>query len=113
MKKLFFIALSALFSLQTVGAQTVNPLWLRDVQLSPDGQQILFCYKGDIYKVPATGGNAVRLTTQDSYECSPVWSKDGKKVAFASDRHGNMDVFVMSAEGGSAKRLTYNSAFLA
>lgn len=110
MKKLFFIALSALFSLQTVGAQTVNPLWLRDVQLSPDGQQILFCYKGDIYKVPATGGNTVRLTTQDSYECSPVWSKDGKKVAFASDRHGNMDVFVMSAEGGSAKRLTYNSA---
>lgn len=109
MKKLFFIALSALFSFQAVGAQTINPLWLRDVQLSPDGQQILFCYKGDIYKVPASGGNAVRLTTQDSYECSPIWSKDGKSVAFASNRHGNMDVFVMSADGGSPKRLTYNS----
>lgn len=88
----------------------MQPMWLRDVQISPDGQQILFCYKGDVYKVAAEGGTAKQLTTQDSYECSPVWSRDGQKIAFASDRHGNMDVFVMSAEGGAATRLTYNSA---
>jgi len=105
-------ALAAAFagSAQQAGAsQAVTPLWLRDVQVSPDGSQILFCYKGDIYKVSADGGTAVRLTTQDSYECSPVWSADGRQIAFASDRHGNLDVYVMQAEGGSATRLTYNS----
>ena len=89
--------------------EAITPLWLRDVVVSPDGQQVLFCYKGDIYKVAAAGGTATQLTTQDSYECSPVWSADGKQIAFASDRHGNLDIYVMSAEGGSATRLTYNS----
>ncbi|MBO7069607.1 MAG: PD40 domain-containing protein [Bacteroidaceae bacterium] len=97
-------------SVQEVRAsQAITPLWLRDVMVSPDGSQVLFCYKGDIYKVAAEGGTAVQLTTQDSYECSPVWSADGQQIAFASDRHGNPDIFVMSAEGGSATRLTYNS----
>lgn len=112
-KKQFLVtALTAVFAgstLQANGSQAIMPLWLRDVQVSPDGSQVLFCYKGDIYKVSANGGTAVQLTTQDSYECSPVWSADGEKIAFSSDRHGNLDVFVMSAEGGSATRLTYNS----
>lgn len=60
----------------------VTPMWLRDARISPDGKEIAFCYKGDIYKVPASGGEAVRLTTQDSYEASPVWSPDGKQLAF-------------------------------
>lgn len=91
-------------------AQAVTPLWLRDVQISPDGSQIAFCYMGDIYAVPSVGGEAVRLTTLSSYECNPVWSPDGKQVAFASDRYGNFDVFVMPSEGGNATRLTFNSA---
>jgi tricorn protease len=112
-KKQFLVAaLTAVFAgltLQANASQAITPLWLRDVQVSPDGSQVLFCYKGDIYKVSANGGTAVQLTTQDSYECSPVWSADGEKIAFSSDRHGNLDVFVMSAGGGSATRLTYNS----
>lgn len=111
-KKLIIAALTALFtgfSQQADASQAVTPLWLRDVQVSPDGSQVLFCYKGDIYKVSVNGGTAVRLTTQDSYECSPVWSADGRQIAFASDRHGNLDIFVMAAEGGVARRLTYNS----
>lgn len=91
-------------------AQAVTPLWLRDASISPDGKEIAFCYKGDIYKVSSGGGEAVRLTTQDSYESNPVWSPDGSQIAFASDRFGNFDVFVMSAKGGSARRLTYHSA---
>lgn len=108
---LFPLLLAACFSLQAIGESvTTEPLWLRDVKLSPDGRQIVFCYKGDIWRVPAEGGSATRLTSQDSYECSPVWSPDGKSVAFSSDRYGNFDVFVMSSEGGPAARLTYNSA---
>ena len=91
-------------------AMAVTPLWMRDVRISPDGKEIVFCYKGDIYKVSAKGGEAVQLTTQESYESSPIWSPDGKQIAFASDRFGNTDVFVMSANGGSARRLTMNSA---
>ncbi len=108
-RKLLAAALLAVATLQANASQAVTPLWLRDVQVSPDGSQVLFCYKGDIYKVSTDGGTAIQLTTQDSYECSPVWSADGKQIAFASDRHGNLDVYVMSAEGGSATRLTYNS----
>ena len=88
----------------------ITPLWMRDVRISPDGSQIAFCYKGDIYKVAAAGGEAQRLTSQDSYESNPVWSPDGKQIAFASDRYGNFDIFVMPAEGGSATRLTTHSS---
>lgn len=107
MKKLLAcIALG--FAAATSYAET--PLWMRDVRISPDGTEIAFCYKGDIYKVPATGGVATQLTTQASYECTPVWSPDGKQIAFASDRNGNFDIFLMPAAGGAAERLTAHSA---
>jgi tricorn protease len=86
-----------------------RPLWMRYPAISPDGQTILFCYKGDIYKVPASGGQAVPLTISESYDFSPVWSHDGKSIAFASDRYGNFDVFIMPSSGGEAERLTYHS----
>ncbi|TFH39638.1 MAG: peptidase S41 [Bacteroidia bacterium] len=86
-----------------------NPLWLRYPAISPDGQTILFNYKGDIFKVPSTGGKAIPLTLSDSYEYSAVWSNDGSKIAFASDRYGNFDLFVMPVDGGEAQRLTFHS----
>ena len=98
------------FGFTAIVSQAATPLWMRDVRISPDGTEIVFCYKGDIYKMPAKGGTATQLTTQDSYECTPVWSPDGKQIAFASDRYGNFDVFVMPANGGTAQRLTSNSA---
>ena len=86
-----------------------NPLWLRYTAISPDGQTILFTYKGDIYSVPAKGGSAIPLTLSESYESTPVWSHDGKSIAFSSDRYGNFDVFIMPSAGGEAKRLTFHS----
>ena len=106
MKKLFATIIVA--STAAVGF-AATPLWMRDVKISPDGKQIAFCYKGDIYKVASAGGSAVRLTSHDSYESVPVWSPDGKQIAFASDRYGNNDVFIMNADGGSAVRLTTKS----
>ncbi|HPF52206.1 MAG TPA: S41 family peptidase [Draconibacterium sp.] len=109
MKKFFlYLFLSFLFSLNIFAQEKAS--WLRYPAISPDGSMILFNYKGDIYKVPATGGIAIPITISDSYEYSAVWSHDGSKIAFASDRFGNFDVFVVSASGGEAKRLTYHSA---
>jgi tricorn protease len=86
-----------------------NPLWMRYPAISPDGKTILFEFKGDIYSVPSSGGTATPLTLSESYEFAPVWSHDGKMIAFASDRYGNFDVFVMPSTGGEAKRLTFHS----
>jgi tricorn protease len=86
-----------------------NASWFRYPAISPDGQTLLFSYKGDIWSVPAAGGTAIPMTLSESYEFSPVWSHDGKSIAFASDRFGNFDVFVMPASGGEAKRLTFHS----
>ncbi len=108
MKRIFFVFLLAFAGTTMLRAQE-NPLWMRYPAISPDGQTILFSYKGDIYSVPAKGGLAVPLTISESYEFSPVWSHDGRWIAFASDRYGNFDVFVMPATGGEARRLTYFS----
>ena len=94
----------------TLPVSAITPLWLRDVKISPDGREIAFTYKGDIYKVASTGGNATRLTSQPSYEGAPIWSPDGSKIAFASDRNGGMDIFIMPSTGGTATQLTFNSA---
>lgn len=102
--------LASLAPMTIQAAANITPMWLRDVMISPDGQQIAFCYKGDIYTVSVNGGEAHRLTTQNSYESYPIWSPDSKQIAFASDRHGNNDVYIMSANGGDATRLTFNSA---
>lgn len=107
MRKLFSFA--SCFFLCFIACAQTNPLWMRYSAISPDGQTILFSYKGDIYTVPASGGNAIPLTLSESYEYAPVWSHDGKSIAFSSDRYGNFDVFVMPAGGGEAKRLTFHS----
>ena len=103
---LLFACLAAGFSSM---AQTA-PMWMRYPAISPDGKTIAFGYKGDIYRVDATGGVAIPLTIHEAHDMMPVWSRDGKSIAFASDRHGNFDVFVMPATGGTPVRLTYNSA---
>lgn len=108
MKPILCLFVCLFFSSFAFGQDT--PLWLRYPAISPDGQTLLFEYKGDIWSVPASGGNATPLTLSETYEFSPVWSHDGKTIAFASDRYGNFDVFVMPVTGGEARRLTFHSA---
>ncbi len=109
MKHPTFLLFACLFIAQFSIAQD-NPLWLRYPAISPDGSTIVFSYKGDLWRVDATGGLAYPLTLHEAHDYMPVWSRDGQQIAFASDRYGNYDVFVMAARGGNVRRLTYHSA---
>ena len=94
----------------TPAAAQQEALWLRYPAISPDGATLVFAYRGDLYRVPSTGGVATQLTTHTAHDFMPVWSRDGRWIAFASDRYGNFDVYVMPAQGGEARRLTVHSA---
>jgi tricorn protease len=109
MKKIYLLAIGLSCLTSLLYAQT-TPLWMRYPAISPDGKTIAFGYKGDLYRVNSSGGVAVPLTIHEAHDMMPVWSHDGKYIAFASDRNGNFDVFVMPAAGGIPVRLTYNSA---
>ncbi len=102
MKKYFL----SLFVLLPFAASAITPLWMRDAKISPDGKNIAFTYKGDIWTVPVTGGQATRVTATSDYEANPVWSPDSRRLTFAGDAAGNFDIYVVAAEGGVPQRLT-------
>ena len=86
-----------------------NPLWMRYNVISSQGDKIAFSYKGDIYVVDTKGGLARQITTSEAYDYNPIWSNDGRYLAFASDRNANFDIYVVASDGGVAKRITTNS----
>lgn len=106
-KQLTLLGITLLLAVQ-VNAQE-NPRWMRYPSISPDGKTIAFTYKGDLYTVASAGGEARQITFHEAHDYQPIWSPQGDKIAFASDRYGNFDVFIMDAAGGPADRLTYHS----
>lgn len=104
-----FLSLSFVVLSISLSLSQVTPQWIRYQAISPDGKNIAFTYKGDLYRVSAAGGDALQLTFHEAHDYMPVWSKDGKSLAFASDRYGNFDVYIMDALGGPAERLTFHS----
>ncbi|WP_339881605.1 S41 family peptidase [Polaribacter vadi] len=102
--------LTLLFTLFSIAIYSQNnPQWMRHSSISPDGTQIAFTYKGDLYKVNANGGTATQLTYHSAHDYKAIWNKDGSKIAFASNRFGNFDIYVMNSEGGAATRVTFHS----
>jgi len=106
MKKIVLLT-AAFFAVLVYGQQ---PLLLRQPAINNDGSIVAFSFQGDIWTVSSKGGKATRLTIHEAYEGNPIFSPDGKKIAFSGTRFGNNDVFVMPTEGGVPKRLTYHSA---
>ncbi|MCG8608251.1 protease, partial [bacterium] len=92
-----------------VMANSKETLLLRTPTVSES--HIAFAYAGDIWLTDAHGGEARRLTVNPGAETSPMFSPDGKWVAFTGNYDGNTDVFVVSVQGGSPKRLTFHPDF--
>lgn len=83
-----------------------SPLWLRRSAISPDGKQIAFNYKGNIYITDTEGGLARQLTSNSAYDSDPLWTRDGKEIVFSSYREKSKDIYKVSAKGGAPARLT-------
>ena len=77
--------------------------------LSPDGRQLAFVYRGDLWLASSAGGRASALTSHVETDAYPVFSPDGQWIAFASRRNGNFDIYAVPVEGGSARQLTWHA----
>ena len=97
--------LSVLLTAGTLFAQT-KLLRYPDI----NGDTVVFCYGGDLWKASATGGTAVRLTAHSGQEVFPKFSPDGKWIAFTGQYDGDEQVYVIPTEGGIPKQLTYYPA---
>ncbi len=92
-----------------IGAQ--DPISLaRTPDISPDGKLVAFSYKGDIWVVETIGGTARAVTSHPAHDIFPVFSPDGRTLAFSSSRHGSYDIYVVPVQGGRPKRLTVDSS---
>lgn len=109
MKRLLGSLLAA-FALCSGTALAAEALLPRHPAPSPDGQTIAFSWQGDIWLVASEGGMARRLTVHPAEDRNPVWSRDGRYLAFSSDRHGSTDIFLMPIDGSAPiRRLTFAS----
>jgi Tol biopolymer transport system component len=84
---------------------TTEGTWI-SLDVSPDGESIVFDMLGDLYRIPATGGEATRLTSGMAHDMQPRFSPDGSTIVFVSDRSGDENVYLMNADGSDVRPLT-------
>ncbi|HHQ47679.1 MAG TPA: peptidase S41, partial [Acidobacteria bacterium] len=104
------VLLTLVVTILALPAGAVEVRFARQPAPSPDGSQIAFSWHGDIWLAPVAGGEARRLTANPAPDRHPVYSRDGRWIAFASKRFGSYDVFVVPVDGDAApRRLTFAS----
>ncbi len=93
----------------TASAQTAQP-YFTEPAISPDGAEIAFVSGGDIWTVPAVGGEAHLLVSHPANESRPLYSPDGSRLAFVSTRTGNGDIYILTLNTGDLRRLTFDDS---
>src|SRR5947209_3522645 len=82
--------------------------YFTEPSLSPDRSEIAFISGGDVWTVPASGGVARLLVSHPATESRPMYSPDGRKLAFVSTRTGNGDIYVLTFASAELKRITFD-----
>uniref|UniRef100_UPI003F69CF5B eIF2A-related protein n=1 Tax=Polaribacter sp. TaxID=1920175 RepID=UPI003F69CF5B len=88
-----------------INFKTTEGTWL-SLDISPDGETIIFSMLGDLYTIPFSGGKATRITDGLALDTKPSYSPDGKSIAFASDRSGNDNVWILNLETKETRQVT-------
>ena len=105
----FFVLTFILSGFNLIFAQPPQN-YLTEPSISPDRKEIAFVSGGDIWTVPAGGGTASLLVSHPATEARPMYSPDGKRLAFTSTRTGNGDIYVVNLETGDLSRITFDDA---
>ncbi|HUF23175.1 MAG TPA: amidohydrolase family protein [Vicinamibacterales bacterium] len=85
--------------------ETDEATWL-SLDVTPDGQAIVFELAGDLYRVPMAGGTATRITDGLPYDAQPRVSPDGRRIAFISDRNGSDNLWIANIDGTEPRKLS-------
>lgn len=91
------------FTIQTNEGTCMN------LDLSPDGKSLVFDLLGNIFTLPIKGGQAVQLTKGMSWDSQPVWSPNGKDIAFISDASGTENIWVMDSDGQNKRPISHET----
>lgn len=94
-----------LITTRTMEFTTDEGTWI-SLDLSPDGETIVFELLGDLYTLPVEGGEAARITSGQGYDMQPRYSPDGTHIVFVSDRDGSENIWIAEADGSDARQLT-------
>jgi tricorn protease len=101
----FLTVVFSVFSIQIFAAP-----YLTEPSISPDRREIAFVSGGDIWTVSADGGTAQLLVSHPATESKPLYSPDGKRLAFVSNRTGSGDIYILNLESNDLQRLTFDDA---
>ncbi|WP_394148595.1 amidohydrolase family protein [Shewanella atlantica] len=91
--------------LEQVDIEVSEGTWM-NISVSPDGNYIVFDMLGDIYRIPMKGGEAEVLAKGIAWQMQPVYSPDGKHIAFTSDENGGDNIWIMEADGSNPRPVT-------
>lgn len=107
-KRRFASFFAVLVSFSAVSAVFAQNSYLTEPAISPDRKEIAFVSGGDIWTVPAAGGTAQLLVSHPANESRPLYSPDGKQLAFGSTRTGSGDIYILNLETGDLQRVTFD-----
>ncbi|MBB1388856.1 PD40 domain-containing protein [Shewanella sp. SG44-6] len=91
--------------LSKIDINVTEGTWM-NINVSPDGEHIVFDLLGDIYQIPIAGGEAKPLAQGIAWQMQPVYSPDGKYIAFTSDEDGGDNIWIMNADGTNPHAIT-------